>query len=56
MSEISRRGFLKDAGLVAGGIAGVAATGAALADEVAWMPETWDAEAEILIIGYGSLC
>lgn len=53
MSEISRRGFLKDAGLVAGGIAGVAATGAALADEVAWMPETWDAETEILIIGYG---
>ena len=54
----SRRAFLRNTGLLAAGtaIAGLAAsTSAPLAAEAGetWMPESWDEETDILILGFG---
>ncbi|CAK7023687.1 MAG: Fumarate reductase flavoprotein subunit [Paraeggerthella hongkongensis] len=55
---VSRRSFLKGAGVAAAAVAGSAAlagcasgsTGAAAGD---WMPKNWDYECDLLVIGYG---
>ena len=55
---VSRRSFLKGAGVAAAAVAGSAAlagcatgsTGAASGD---WMPKSWDYECDLLVIGYG---
>ena len=53
--ELNRRSFVKGASLA--GLAGIGCTASALAGEAAsqasWMPETWDAEADAVIVGYG---
>ena len=54
-NNLSRRGFVKGAGLAAGA---AALSGAALAnaDEAPaqdWLPEAWDYECDLLVIGYG---
>ena len=57
--EISRRSFIKGGALAAAGAAGAAALSgystAALAaeDSKPWIPEAWDYETEVLVIGYG---
>lgn len=55
---VSRRSFLKGAGVAAAAVAGSAAlagcasgsTGAASGD---WMPKSWDYECDLLVVGYG---
>ena len=55
---LSRRSFLKGAGVAAAAVAGSAAlagcasgsTGAASGD---WLPKSWDYECDLLVIGYG---
>ena len=55
---VSRRSFLKGAGVAAAAVAGSAAlagcasgsTGAASGD---WLPKSWDYECDLLVIGYG---
>lgn len=64
MSELSRRSFVKNAG-IAGGAAALATvaatTGIARADETAaatdqpWMPEEWDRETDVVVVGTGSI-
>ena len=54
-NNLSRRGFVKGAGLAAGA---AALSGAVLAnaDEAPaqdWLPEAWDYECDLLVIGYG---
>ena len=60
---VSRRSFLKGAGLAAAAMAGTAAL-AGCANESAggtdtlantgdWLPQTWDYECDLLVIGYG---
>lgn len=52
--KVTRRSFVTGAA-AAGIVAGAAATaGAALADDAAGIPQTWDEECEILILGYGA--
>lgn len=58
--DYSRRSFLKGAGASALALAGAAALGTpakALADEETpaadWLPESWDYECDLLVIGYG---
>ena len=56
--EISRRSFIKGGAIAAAGAAGAAAfsTVANAAEEPErpfWIPEVWDYETEVLIIGYG---
>lgn len=57
MKNISRRKFLKDAGAAAASAAamGILGTGIAAAAEAqaSWMPESWDYETDVLVIGYG---
>lgn len=58
-SHVSRRTFVKGAGLAtAGAAAGLAAASTALAGEVTAEPTTWDHESDILIVGsgYAGLC
>ena len=60
---VSRRSFLKGAGLAAAAMAGTAALAgcanesAGGADTLAntgdWLPQTWDYECDLLVIGYG---
>ena len=56
-NEMSRRNFVKGAGAAAG-VAALAGASMAMADEAAaedtsWMPEAWDYECDLLVIGYG---
>ena len=56
--ELSRRSFIASAG-TAGALAAAGAT-AALADEVTssgqpWMPEKWDRETDVVVVGTGSI-
>ena len=54
MSDLSRRSFVKGAALTAGA-AMVASAGTAMADNVAApLPESWDYEADVVIVGYGA--
>ena len=54
---LDRRDFVKAAGVAAAGTFGIA--GIAHADEATsqmsaeWMPTTWDAEADVIVMGYG---
>ena len=60
-SEISRRNFVAGAAAAAG-VAAVAGASMAKADEAApaaadgawWLPEAWDEETDIVIVGYGA--
>ncbi|MBR2836237.1 MAG: FAD-binding protein [Coriobacteriales bacterium] len=49
--DLSRRTFL--AGAAAAGAVAAAGVAAASADEAAWLPEAWDYETDVLVIGYG---
>jgi hypothetical protein len=59
--ELSRRNFVMSAGIASAGVAAAGLASKASAQEAAsassedqsWMPETWDDEADIVIIGYG---
>ena len=54
--ELNRRSLVKTAA-AAGGAAVLASLGAASAqayEAASWMPESWDAEADAVIIGYGA--
>lgn len=54
--ELNRRSLVKTAA-AAGGAAVLASLGAASAqayEAASWMPETWDAEADAVVIGYGA--
>lgn len=54
--HISRRNFVKGAGAAAASMAALAGAGAAMADEstnTSWLPEAWDYECDLLVIGYG---
>lgn len=55
MTEVSRRNFLKDTALVAGGVAGTGVFEAATAHatEGGWKAPDWDRETDVLVIGYG---
>lgn len=62
MEEVSRRSFLKGSALAAAGAAGAAALAGCANNDAAlsetgstpeWMPETWDYETDVLVIGYG---
>ena len=57
MSEISRRSFLQGAGLATAAGAAVGVASIASADEGAsstsWLPETWEGEADLIVVGYG---
>lgn len=59
-STFDRRGFIKTAGAAAVAAGALGTAGIAGAEEAAapaagaeWMPETWDAEADAVIVGYG---
>lgn len=56
-TDLSRRSFLKGAGLAAVGAAGMGAMGLAGCSSAAegeeWMPDAWAAEADLVIVGYG---
>ena len=50
--SLSRRSFIQ--GSAAAVAAGAAISSVALADEApSWMPETWDYEADVVVVGYG---
>ena len=53
--KVSRRNFVKGAGAVAGMSVAASVVNAAVADEQApnWMPQAWDMECDVLVIGYG---
>ncbi|WP_417142256.1 FAD-dependent oxidoreductase [Raoultibacter massiliensis] len=54
MSEVTRRGFLKGAGLAVAGAAVAGMVGCSTAEASQdWMPERWDDEADLIIVGYG---
>lgn len=54
-SSISRRGFVRAGGLAAAGAAIASTAGVATADEASSaLPESWDAEADIVVIGMGA--
>ncbi len=55
---LSRRSFLKGAGIAAAAMAGTAALGGCASDgqqgdSADWLPASWDYECDILVIGYG---
>ena len=60
--EVSRRDFLKGASAAAAGVAVAGLTGSVVAAEAgpvsdakpSWMPEKWDYETEILVVGHGA--
>lgn len=56
-SKCNRRDFIKVAGIAAAAATTATTTVMAHADEAdqkeSWMPETWDAEADAVIVGYG---
>lgn len=55
--DVSRRSFLKGGALALAGAAALGTPAVALADEAApaadWLPESWDYECDLLVIGYG---
>ena len=58
--EVSRRSFLKGAAAAGAGLVATAALGGCAADAESasgqqpdWMPESWDYETDVLVIGYG---
>ncbi len=59
--DVSRRSFLKGAGIAAAAVAGGAAlagcsgNGGSTSAQAStdWMPQTWDYECDLLVIGYG---
>lgn len=58
LGGVSRRSFLKGAGVAAAAVAGSAAlagcaSGSAGAASGDWMPKNWDYECDLLVIGYG---
>ncbi|MEG0376140.1 MAG: twin-arginine translocation signal domain-containing protein, partial [Raoultibacter sp.] len=54
MSEVTRRGFLKGAGLAVAGAAVAGMVGCSTAEaRQDWMPEKWEDEADIIVVGYG---
>ncbi len=57
MEGVSRRSFLKGAGVAAAAVAGSAAlAGCSTGSSAAtgdWMPKKWDYECDVLVIGYG---
>ncbi len=54
-NNLSRRGFVKGAGLAAGAAAlsGAVVANATEAADASWLPEAWDYECDLLVIGYG---
>ena len=55
---VSRRSFLKGAGVAAAAVAGSAALAGCATDSAGaasgdWMPKSWDYETDLLVIGYG---
>ncbi|NTU88348.1 MAG: FAD-binding protein [Actinobacteria bacterium] len=52
MKELSRRGFLRGAGLVAGTAAVASLAGCSSGADESWMPE-WTEEADLIVVGYG---
>ena len=57
MEQFSRRSFLKGAGLAAVGTAavGLVGCGSASQDQKAWwLPEAWDEETDVVVVGYGA--
>ena len=53
---LSRRSFLKGAGVAAAAVAGSAALAGCSSDAGAsqeWLPKSWDYECDLLVIGYG---
>lgn len=58
MEQLNRRSFVQGAGLAAGAAA-LAAAGTAMADEAQtaqpWMPEKWDRETDVVVVGSGSV-
>ena len=53
---LSRRSFLKGAGVAAAAVAGSAALAGCSSDADAsqeWLPKSWDYECDLLVIGYG---
>ena len=53
-AQVSRRGFVKGAGLAAAaGVAALPAVAGAEEGRPFWMPEAWDMECDVLVIGYG---
>ncbi len=56
-TDLSRRSFLKGAGLAMAGAAGVATVGLAGCSSASaseeWMPSSWTDEADLIIVGYG---
>lgn len=54
---VSRRSFIKGAGVAAAAVAGTAALAGCSTAPAAgagdWMPKTWDYECDVLVIGYG---
>ena len=58
MEQLNRRSFVQGAGLAAGAAA-LAVAGTAVADESQaaqpWMPEKWDRETDVVIVGSGSV-
>ncbi len=59
MEQFSRRSFLKGAGLAAVGTAavGLVGCGSAAAQEQKdwWMPEAWDEETDVVVVGTARL-
>ena len=55
MRGLSRRSFLKGAGVAAAAVAGSAALAscASEANPQDWLPKSWDYECDILVVGYG---
>ena len=56
--ELNRRTFVKTAGMAGGTVLATAAAPVALADEAAgqsWMPEKWDRETDVIVVGTGSI-
>ncbi|MGV8083533.1 MAG: FAD-binding protein [Coriobacteriia bacterium] len=52
-TTLSRRAFLTGAALAAAGVAATGLAGCAKEDTPAWLPTTWDKEADIVVVGYG---
>ena len=56
LGGLSRRSFLKGAGVAAAAVAGSAALAGCASGTGAsqdWMPKSWDYECDLLVIGYG---
>lgn len=56
-TDYSRRSFLKSAAVAGAGLVGTAALAGCASEpepvKPAWLPETWDYETDVLVIGYG---